>query len=132
MEDETAKAEESVEEETNKVLFDAMKECLGDKVVKVKPTAKLKTHPVCITNEGEISLEMEKILGAMPNGGVKAQRVLEVNIKHPIYEKLKENKENSDTLKKLTDVLFGCAMLTEGMGVDNAAEFTDNICELIK
>ena len=132
LEDETAKAEESVEEETNKVLFDAMKECLGDKVVKVKPTAKLKTHPVCITNEGEISLEMEKILGAMPNGGVKAQRVLEVNIKHPIYEKLKENKENSDTLKKLTDVLFGCAMLTEGMGVDNAAEFTDNICELIK
>ncbi len=133
LEDETAKAEEAVAEETSKTMFEAMKEFLGDKVVKVKPTTRLKSHPVCITNEGEVSLEMEKVLGAMPNsGGVKAQRVLEINIKHPVFEKLKAMESDKESLKKLTDVLYGCALLTEGMQVENPTEFTDSICELLK
>ena len=109
-----------------------MKEALGDAVVSVKPTTRLKNHPVCITNEGEISLEMEKVLNTMPNGGVKAQRVLEVNIKHPVFEKLKSAKEDSDKLSKLTKVLYGCALLVEGMSIENSAEFADNVCELMQ
>ena len=130
LEDETAKAEEAVAEETSKDLFTAMKDILGDRVVKVKPTTRLKNHPVCITNEGDVSLEMEKILGAMPNGGVKAQRVLEINIKHPMFEKLKAAESDSDKLK-LTEVAYGCALLVEGMSVDDAAGFADSVCELV-
>ncbi len=130
-EDEKTKAEESVAEETSKDLFTAMKDVLGDKVVSVKPTARLKNHPVCITSEGEISLEMEKILGQMPNGGAKAQRVLEINIKHPLFEKLKAAADKPDELKKLTEVVYGCALLAEGMNVENAADFADSVCDLI-
>ncbi len=132
LEDETAKAEQAVAEETEKELFASMKDALGDAVVSVKPTTRLKNHPVCITNEGEISLEMEKVLNTMPNGGVKAQRVLEVNIKHPVFEKLKEAKGDSDKLAKLTKVLYGCALLVEGMSIENSAEFADNVCELMQ
>ncbi|MGN0178175.1 MAG: molecular chaperone HtpG [Monoglobaceae bacterium] len=131
LEDETAKAEEAVAEETSKDLFAAMKEALGDRVVNVKPTTRLKNHPVCITSEGEVSLEMEKILGQMPNGGVKAQRVLEINIKHPLFEKLKAAQDDKDKLKKLTEVLYGCALLAEGMSVENSADFADSVCDLI-
>lgn len=130
-EDEKTKAEESVAEETSKNLFAAMKDVLGDKVVSVKPTVRLKNHPVCITSEGEISLEMEKILGQMPNGGAKAQRVLEINIKHPLFEKLKAAADKPDELKKLTEVVYGCALLAEGMNVENAADFADSVCDLI-
>lgn len=130
-EDEKTKAEESVAEETSKDLFAAMKDVLGDKVVSVKPTVRLKNHPVCITSEGEISLEMEKILGQMPNGGAKAQRVLEINIKHPLFEKLKAAADKPDDLKKLTEVVYGCALLAEGMNVENAADFADSVCDLI-
>ena len=130
-EDEKTKAEESVAEETSKDLFTAMKDVLGDKVVSVKPTVRLKNHPVCITSEGEISLEMEKILGQMPNGGAKAQRVLEINIKHPLFEKLKAAADKPDELKKLTEVVYGCALLAEGMNVENAADFADSVCDLI-
>lgn len=130
-EDEKTKAEESVAEETSKDLFTAMKDVLGDKVVSVKPTVRLKNHPVCITSEGEISLEMEKILGQMPNGGAKAQRVLEINIKHPLFEKLKAAADKPDELKKLTKVVYGCALLAEGMNVENAADFADSVCDLI-
>ena len=130
-EDEKTKAEESVAEETSKDLFAAMKDVLGDKVVSVKPTVRLNNHPVCITSEGEISLEMEKILGQMPNGGAKAQRVLEINIKHPLFEKLKAAADKPDELKKLTEVVYGCALLAEGMNVENAADFADSVCDLI-
>ena len=67
----------------------------------------------------------------MPNGGVKAQRVLEINIKHPLYEKLKAAESDSDKLKKLTEVAYGCALLVEGLSVDNAADFADSVCGLI-
>ncbi len=132
LEDETSKAEEAVAQEKNKALFEAMKEALGDRVVKVKPTARLKSHPVCITNEGEISLEMEKILSAMPNGGIKAQRVLEINIKHPIYERLTALSNDKENIKKFTEVLYGIAMLIEGMNIESVSDFTDSICDLIK
>jgi len=132
LEDEASKAEQAIAEETEKTLFEAMKNILGEKVVAVKPTTALKNHPVCITSEGEISLEMEKVLNTMPNGGVKAQRVLQINIKHPVYEKLKAAENNNDMLTKLTNVLYGCALLVEGMSIENSAEFADNVCELMQ
>lgn len=131
LEDEKAKAEEAIAEETNRDLFAMMKDVLKDSVVNVKPTTRLKTHPVCITNEGEVSLEMEKILGQMPNGNVKAKRVLEVNIKHPVFEKLKKANDNKDKIEKLTKVLYGCALLVEGMNVEDAPAFADAVCDLI-
>lgn len=132
LEDETAKAEQAVAEETEKELFASMKDVLGDAVVSVKPTTRLKNHPVCIVSEGEISLEMEKVLNTMQNGGVKAQRVLEVNIKHPVFEKLKSAKGDNEKLTRLTKVLYGCALLVEGMSIENSAEFADNVCELME
>lgn len=132
LQDETSKAAEAIEQEKSKDLFDAMKEYLGDKVSKVKPTGRLKSHPVCISAEGEISLEMEKTLNAMPNGGMmKAQRVLEININHPIFETLKNSADNKDKLGKLTDVLYNCALLTEGLTIEDTTIFTGNICDLI-
>lgn len=131
IEDETVRAEESVAEETSKSLFEAMKDALCDKVVAVRPSARLKNHPVCITSEGEVSLEMEKILNAMPNGGVKAQRVLKVNIKNPIFDKLKAVENDKEKLSKLTNVIYNCALLIEGIPVENATDFADDVCTLI-
>lgn len=133
LEDETAKAAEAVAQEQNKDVLEKMKEYLGDKVFKVKASAKLKSHPVCISTEGEISLEMEKTLNAMPNGNgmMKAQRVLEININHPVFESLKKSAGDEDKLKKMTAVLYNLALLSEGLSIENAAEFADNTCDLI-
>ena len=83
-------------------MFEAMKESLGDKINAVRFTNKLKDHPVCLTSEGGISLEMEKVLNSMPGAEqnkVKAQLVLEINANHPIAEKLKTlYNEDKDTL----------------------------------
>lgn len=134
LEDETTKAAEAVAQEQNKDLLEAMKEALGDKVFSVKASTRLKSHPVCMSSEGEISLEMEKTLNAMPNGGgmMKAQRVLEVNINHPIFETLKTAAEDKEKLGKLTGVLYNCALLMEGMPVEDAAEFVENACGLMQ
>lgn len=133
LEDEASKAAEAVAAEQNKDLLEKMKEYLGDKVFSVKASAKLNKHPVCISAEGEISLEMEKTFNAMPNGAgmMKAQRVLEININHPIFESLKKYSDNEDKLKKMTDVLYNLALLSEGLPVENTAEFADNACDLM-
>ena len=73
------------ENEENKDMFDAMKEAIKDEVQLVRFTHRLKNHPVCLTSEGAISLEMEKVINAMPTDqNVKAQKVLEINEEHPI------------------------------------------------
>ena len=133
LEDETAKAAEAVAEEENKDLLSSMKEILGDKVAKVKASAKLKSHPVCMSSEGEISLDMEKTLNAMPNAGgmMRAQRVLEINLNHPVYETLKQAEKDRERLEKLTNVLYSCALLMEGMPVENTTAFVDDACDLI-
>ncbi len=134
LEDETTKAAEAVAQEENKDLLEAMKEALGDKVFSVKASTRLKTHPVCMSSEGEISLEMEKTLNAMPNAGgmMKAQRVLEVNISHPVFETLKAAAADQEKLAKLTGVLYNCALLMEGLPVDDATVFVDNACDLMQ
>ena len=131
LEDEATKAIEAVAQEQNKGLFEAMKEALDNKVVNVKASAMLNDHPVCMSSEGEISLEMEKTLNSMPTPGgmVKAQRVLEININHQIFEKLKSLKDDKEELKKLTGVLYNCALLSEGLPVEDTVAFVKDACD---
>lgn len=130
-EEESKKEEQSKEE--NRDLFDFMKESLGDKVSAVKATTRLKSHPVCISSAGELSIEMEKVLNSMPNDNkVKAERVLEININHPVFATLKGLYDTDrEKLKKYTNVLLNTAMLIEGLSVENPVDFSNDICDLI-
>lgn len=115
----------------NKDLFEKMKSLMADKLKDVRPSASLKSHPVCITAEGEISIEMEKVLNAMPGNEQKisAQKVLEININHPVFEKLKS--ADDETLKNYLDVLYTSALLIEGLSIEDPVEFSNKICKLI-
>ena len=117
--------------EDAKGLLDKMKEALDGKVTAVKLTNKLGSHPVCLSAEGYVSLEMEKVLNSMPgaNQGVKAQLVLEVNADHPIVEKLKS--VDNDTLKKYTNLLYSSARLIAGLDLENPTEFSDNLAQMM-
>ena len=119
--------------EANKEMFDLMKETLGGAVQSVRFTNKLKNHPVCLSNEGMLSAEMEKVLNAMPgNNGVKAEFALEINADHPIADKLKTfYAEDQETLKKYAKLLYGQARLIGGMSLENPGEFSNLICELM-
>lgn len=123
------------ENDAAKDMFEAMKESIGDKVNAVRFTNKLKNHPVCLTSEGGISLEMEKVLNSMPGAEqnkVKAQLVLEINAAHPIAEKLKKLFESDkDTLSKYSKLLYGEACLIGGKTVPDPAEHSALVCELM-
>ncbi|MEG0292126.1 MAG: molecular chaperone HtpG [Anaerovoracaceae bacterium] len=120
--------------EESKDMLEFMKEHLKDKVTEVKLTQRLKSHPVCLTAKGEISLEMEKVLNNLPdNQGVKAMRVLEINGKHSILEVLKDAYQNDkDKLALFTDLLYNQALLIEGLPIADPVEFGNNICTLMK
>lgn len=115
-------------------LTDFIKDALDDKVTKVKATTRLKNHAVCFTTEGEVSIEMEKVLNSMPGAqkGVKAQKVLELNANHPLYQTLKSLRaENPDRLKQIASVLFAEAQLIEGIVPENPTELSDVISNLL-
>jgi len=121
------------EEEASGMLEDITK-ALDGKVTKVILSQRLKTHPVCLTSEGEISLEMEKVLNAMPTDQkVYAQKVLEINPEHEIFEKLTAVKESGDAdkLGKYAKLLYDQALLIEGINIENPVEFSNLICELM-
>lgn len=117
----------------NKELFDYLTECLNGKVKAVKPSKKLKSHPVCLSSEGPLSLEMEKVLNAMPNDQkVKAERILEVNQGHKLFEKLKGYFEaDKEKAKALICVLYDTALLIEGMPIESPIEFSNILCGLL-
>ncbi len=102
--------------EDNKELLDFMKDALDGKVKAVRLSQRLKSHPVCITSEGAITLEMEKVLNAMPaTDKVQAQRVLELNANHPIFQKLTQlYNGDQEKLKTYTQILYTQAMMIEG------------------
>ncbi len=127
-----AKAENDTKEE-NKDLFEFLKTTLDGKVSDVKASTRLKSHPVCISSAGELSLEMEKVLNAMPTDQkVKAERVLEINISHPIFEKLKSLYTNDkDSLAKYANVLYCSALLIEGISVEDPVAFTSDLCDIL-
>lgn len=120
-------------EEDNKDLFEFMTEKLGGKVKAVKLSQRLKSHPVCITSEGMLSVEMEKVLSAMPNGeGAKAEKILEINPNHKIFGKLKELYESDkDKAADYAEILYNQALLIEGMAIENPVEFSNKICEIM-
>ena len=122
-------------DEENKDMFSFMQEAIADKVKTVRLSKKLKTHPVCLSSDGSITIEMEKVLNAMPqNDGnkVKAEKALEINPNHPIFEKLKDLYANvKDKLKDYAKLLYDQALLIEGMSIDNPVEFANLVCELM-
>ena len=111
-----------------------MKEILNGKISAVKISKRLKNHPVCLSNEGDLSIEMEKVLNAMPNAqGVKAEKVLEVNVHHDVFKALKDAYENDkEKLNLYTNLLYNQALLIEGLSISDPVEFTNNICKLMK
>ncbi len=121
------------ENASNEDLFAFMKEALGDKVKTVRFTHKLKQHPVCLSNEGMVSADMERVLNSMPgNEGVKAEFALEINETHPIAQKLKALFESDkDMLTKYTKLLYNQARLIGGMSIEDPTEFAVLICELM-
>lgn len=124
----------SSQDKENKELFESMKDILSGKVKDVRASKRLKNHPVCLANEGELSIEMEKVLNAMPNNeNIKADKVLEININHDVFKSLKEAYEgDKDKLKLYTDLLYNQALLIEGLTINDPVEFTNNICKIMK
>lgn len=117
--------------EESKELLDKLKNALNGEVASVKLSDKLGTHPVSLSTEGYVSLEMEKVLNSMPgaNQGIKAQLVLEINSKHPIAEKLAA--ADDEQLKKYASLLYSSARLIAGLDIENSTEFSDMIAEMI-
>ena len=115
-------------------MLSKMRDAIDAGLAGVRFTNKLKNHPVCLTSEGALSLEMEKTLNAMPmDEKVKAELVLEINEQHPVAGKLREIAASGDDEKlgKYAKLLYAQARLIAGMSVDNPAEFSDLICELM-
>ncbi len=133
LESEEEKSSEEVEKE-HKEMFDKMKDILSDKVKEVKPSERLKDHPVCLANEGEISIEMEKILKTIPNDqNVQAEKILEINVSHDVFESLQEAYEQDEgTFKLYTDLLYNQACLIEGLPIEDPVEYTNNVCKIMK
>jgi molecular chaperone HtpG len=125
--------DENAEKDTNKELFEKMKTILSDKVKDVRTSKRLKSHPVCLINEGEISIEMEKVLSVMPdNQKIKAEKVLEVNKNHEVFKALEDAyKNDEDRFELFTKLLYNQALLIEGLSVNNPVEFSNDICRLM-
>ncbi len=131
---EEKKEELKAKEEENSDLLKELSDALSGKVAKVVLSQRLRSHPVCLTSEGEISLEMEKVLNSMPNGEkIQAQRVLEINPEHDIFGRLKAVNEagDKDKLGKYAKLLYDQALLIEGMSIEDPVEFSNLICELM-
>ncbi|WP_462409609.1 molecular chaperone HtpG [Neobacillus sp. Marseille-QA0830] len=121
------------EEKDNKELFEFMKDLLAGKVKDVRISKRLKSHPVCLTADGDVSIEMEKVLNMMPNNqNVKADKVLEINVHHDVFHSLKAAFENDkEKLTLYTQLLYNQALLIEGLPIEDPTEFTNNICKIM-
>lgn len=122
--------------EENSELLKAMKEHLSDKVSDVKISSRLTDHAVCLSTQGGLSIDMEKVLNAMPSSyqKVKAEKVLELNSSHPVFATLKEafDTGNTDKLDDYTDLLYNQALLIEGLPVEDPSKLSDMICRLMR
>lgn len=121
------------ENEETKELFERMGGLLEGKVKAVKASKRLKSHPVCLSSEGELSIEMEKILKAMPDAnGIKADKVLEININHDVYGALKQAYEqDQEKFALYTQLLYSQALLIEGLSIEDPVELSNNICKVM-
>jgi molecular chaperone HtpG len=130
-EEEKKAAEEKAE--SSKDLLAAVKEALGDKVSEVRLSRRLKSHPVCLASGEGISLEMEKVLSAMPvDNNVKAERILEINADHAVFGALEaayaDDKERVGTY---ADLLYNQALLIEGLPIEDPVAFSNAVCALM-
>ncbi|MBE6520862.1 MAG: molecular chaperone HtpG [Thermoplasmata archaeon] len=135
LETEEEKKEADAKEEEEKEILDFVKETIGDKVSAVKLSRKLKTHAVCLSTEGDVSLEMEKYFSSIPGASemnqVKAQRVLEINGSHPAYEALKKAyAEDKDKAANMAKIMYTQALLIAGMPVDDIMDYSDMVFKL--
>ena len=114
-------------------LLTFVKETLGDKVAEVVESKKLVSHPVCLTAKGGISFEMEKYFNSVqPDSGMKAQRVLELNLGHASVQKMESLIQTDiDKAKKYAEVLYCQALLIAGLPLENPSAYTDLVCSLI-
>ncbi len=131
--EDVSQSDDAVTEEDKDVLA-FIKESLGDKVNKVIGTKSLKNHAVCLSSEGDVSIEMERVLSTMPNAenAVKAQKVLEINIEHAIFSKMKKLfVEDKELLKTLSEIMFSQASLIAGLNVENITDISDKIFEVL-
>lgn len=131
--DETNKEKAKKAQEENEALFTFMKETLGDKVTDIKASERLKSHPVILSSQGAVSLEMEKYFAQMPGQEeVKAQKVLEVNTDHPIFHTLQNAyTQDEQKAKDLTNVLYAQGLLIAGFPIENPTEYTDILTSLL-
>ncbi len=122
------------EDDTDKDILAAMKDYLSNKVKDVRISKRLKTHPVCLSSQGGLSIEMEKILKAMPAGQeISAQKVLEINKEHDVYQALKYAYENNkEKFDLMTRILYNQSLLMEGLSIEDPTAFSDDICALMK
>ena len=127
------KEELKTKAEESKDMFAFMKEALGGKVKDVRLSKILKSHAVCLTSDGLLSIEMEKVLSQMPSEhDAKAEKVLEINPDHPIYETLKKLFDSDkDKLKTYSEILYDQALLVEGMPIEDPVEYSNKICSLM-
>ena len=121
------------EEKDSSALLTFVKETLGDKVSEVTASKKLVSHPVCLTAKGGISFEMEKYFNSVqPDSGMKAQRVLELNLSHHAVKTMEELIQTDiEKAKKYAEVLYCQALLIAGLPLENPSEYTDLICSII-
>lgn len=121
-------------EEKDQELFDYMKSVLGDQVKDVRASKRLKSHPVCLANEGDLTIEMEKVLNAMPTDQkIKAERILEINNNHEVFQSLREAFESDKAkLDLYTHLLYNQALMIEGLPLDDPLEFSNKICQIMK
>ena len=124
-------SEESADE--NKEIFAYMKNVLGDKVMNVRASQRLKHHPVCLANEGELSIEMEKVLSSAPNNpNLKAEKILEINVNHEVFKSLASAfNQDKKKLDIYTNLLYNQALLIEGLTLEDPVAFSDMICSLM-
>ncbi len=128
-----SQTETDADKNDNKELFDYMKDLLSGKVTNVKASKRLKKHPVCLSTDGDVTIEMEKILNAMPNNpNVKAEKVLEINVNHEVFASLKDAfDKDKEKLNLYTALLYNQALLIEGLPLQDPVEFTNDICKIM-
>ena len=130
--DEEKRAQERAQEEHKDILA-ALKTALTGKVKDVRLSDRLKSSPVCLTSDGPLSIEMEKVLASMPSsdGSVKAERVLEINPTHPVFEAIAKIPADDARVEKYAALLYDQALLIEGLPIDDPVAFSNAVCELM-
>jgi molecular chaperone HtpG len=125
--------ESNTNSEEYKDLFDYMKNTLAGKVKDVRVSKRLKSHPVCLSTDGELTIEMEKILSMMPdNQNIKADKVLEINPNHDVFKSLQNSFDHDkEKLALYTTLLYNQALLIEGLPINDPVEFTNDICKIM-